>query len=127
MPTKTDTRKYHAESRPRPGSRVCKDLMEGLEALVQSLDEGEPLEKRFTVHTVTIPEPASYSASAVKRVRRKLGVSQALFAQIMGTSKKLIEAWETGTRTPSLMACRLLDAIHRDPAAFFRRMEKKAG
>lgn len=62
-----------------------------------------------------------FDARTVHRLRNRLGLSQGLFARLLGVSRKLIEAWEAGTRTPSPMACRLLDSICRDPTPYVRR------
>jgi putative transcriptional regulator len=93
--------------------------------LVQSLTEvrdglrGRP--EKLTMKTVEIPDPPRFTANAVHKLRDRLGLSQALFAKLLGVSRKLVEAWEAGTRTPSPMACRLLDAIARRPTMYIRR------
>jgi len=79
---------------------------------------------KLTIRTVDIPEPNTYGPSELHALRDKLQLSQALFARLLGVSKKLVEAWETGTRKPSLMACRLLDAVSRDPTGFIRQTRK---
>jgi putative transcriptional regulator len=71
--------------------------------------------------TVEIKDPPQFSPADVHRLRDKLGMSQALFAKLLGASCKLVEAWETGTRKPSPMACRLLEAIARQPSVYVRR------
>jgi putative transcriptional regulator len=93
--------------------------------LVQSLTEvrdsvrGRP--GKLTMKTVEIPDPPHFGAIAVHKLRNRLGLSQGLFARLLGVSRKLVEAWEAGTRIPSPMACRLLDAITRSPSLFVRR------
>lgn len=93
--------------------------------LVQSLTEvrdglrGRP--GKLTMKTVEIPDAPPCGAAAVHKLRDRLGLSQGLFAKLLGVSRKLVEAWEAGTRTPSPMACRLLDAIDRNPSLFVRR------
>jgi putative transcriptional regulator len=100
------------------------------ELLVQSLTElrdglrGQA--GKLTVKTVEIPDPPPFSAAAVHKLRDRLGLSQGLFAKLLGVSRKLVEAWEAGTRTPSPMACRLLDAIGRNPSFFVRRGRRAA-
>jgi DNA-binding transcriptional regulator YiaG len=81
---------------------------------------------KLDVRTVQIPHPSPYDAKAVRALRDQLGVSQALFAQIVGVSKKLVEHWESNVRKPSPMARRLMDAIARDPKGFYRRMHQSA-
>ena len=69
----------------------------------------------MTVRHVEVPEPGRYTAAAVRKLRQGLGVSQPVFAQLMGVSTVLVQSWEQGQRVPSRMARRLLDEIRRDP------------
>jgi len=93
--------------------------------LVQSLTEVREAARgratKLTVKTVDIPEPPEYDARSVHKLRDRLGLSQGLFGKLLGVSRKLVEAWEAGTRKPSPMARRLLDAIAREPNAYVRR------
>jgi putative transcriptional regulator len=90
--------------------------------LVQSLTEARDgfrgAAGKLTVKTLEIPDPPRFTAAAIHKLRTRLGLSQGLFARLVGVSRKLVEAWEAGTRTPSPMACRLLDAIARSSAIF---------
>lgn len=81
---------------------------------------------KLTMRTVEIPDPPRFTAAAVHKLRDRLGLSQGLFAKLLGVSRKLVEAWEAGTRTPSPMACRLLDAIARKPSLYVRRRRRVA-
>jgi DNA-binding transcriptional regulator YiaG len=81
---------------------------------------------KLTLRSLEIPDPPRLSAVAIRDLRNRLGLSQALFARLLGISQKLVEAWEAGTRTPSAMACRLLDAIARHPSLFLRRSRRVA-
>lgn len=87
----------------------------GLTELAETLERKERVEDRFTVRTVTIAAPRVYSPTQIRRTRLALGASQAVFAQIVGVSAKLVEHWEAGVRVPSPMARRLLDEINADP------------
>jgi DNA-binding transcriptional regulator YiaG len=93
--------------------------------LVQSLTEvrgglrGRP--GKLTMKTVVIAEPPRFNAMMVHQFRDRLGLSQGLFAELLGVSRKLVEAWEAGTRKPSPMACRMMEAIGRDPSVYVRR------
>ena len=91
-------------------------IIQGLKELAEALETGEPLGKRFTVRTVELPpEPRTYTPRAIRATRDKVGVSQPVFASLVGVSTALIQHWEQGVRMPSRMACRLLDEINRDP------------
>jgi len=100
------------------------------ELLVQSLTEARDGARghagKLTLKTVEIPDPPRFDADAVHKLRDRLGLSQGLFAKLLGVSRKLIEAWEAGSRTPKPMACRLLDAISRNPSIYVRRRRSVA-
>jgi putative transcriptional regulator len=105
-------------------------MIEGLTELAEALERGEPLEKRFTVRTVErLPRPSSYDAKRVRATRESLGMSQAVFAQLMAVSVNLVQAWERGDRSPAPIACRLLDEVARNRTQWMRRAmdAKKAG
>jgi len=87
-------------------------------------ERGEPLTVRQVVH---VPRPRARRAAQVRRLRTAtLGVSQALFAQLLGVSPKLVEAWESGRNTPAGPVCRLFELIERDPRGFLRRYARGA-
>jgi putative transcriptional regulator len=44
-------------------------------------------------------------------IRNKAGMTQAVFANYMGVSKKTVEAWELGRTHPTGPAYRLLDIL----------------
>lgn len=103
--------------------KAAKDNLGDL--LVQSLTEVRDGLRgqvgKLTVKTLEIPDPPRFTAAAIHKLRGRLGLSQGLFAKLLGVSRKLVEAWEAGTRTPSPMACRLLDALTRNPSLFLQR------
>ena len=91
-------------------------IIQGLTELVEALEQGEPLEKRFNVRTVELPQrPRQYGPAKVKATRESLSASQPIFASLLGVSTALVQHWEQGLRKPSAMACRLLDEINRNP------------
>jgi putative transcriptional regulator len=96
-------------------TQAGRKIVAGLQEIAEALERGVPLEKQFTVRHVTVPEPGQYNARAVKALRRRLGISQRLFAHLMGVSVILEQAWEQGRRFPNATARRLLDEIQRDP------------
>jgi putative transcriptional regulator len=77
-------------------------------------------DNRFTVRTIRVAEPGVYRPQMVRTVRKELGVSQAVFAQLLGVSQVLVRSWERGVREPAPIARRLLDIIREDPQAATR-------
>jgi len=106
--------------------RAVNDILHGRRELASAIEAGVPLEERFTVRTVSIPEPGKYAPAALKKLRAKLGLSQAAFASLLGVSRVWVQAWERGVREPSPLARRLLDTIRADPSAWLKTVWAKA-
>jgi DNA-binding transcriptional regulator YiaG len=101
--------------------KVSVRISESLQELHDALATGRPLEEFFTVRTVEIPDPPAFTAKKVRALRKRMAVSQAIFASLLGVSAELVEHWEQGVRVPQRIACRLLAEIQRDPADFLKR------
>ena len=101
------------------GSKILAAIEEATEAL-----RSEGLESpRLTVRTYKVaPAPRPYRPGAVKRVRERLGVSQAVLAEFLGVNVNTVRAWEQGKRPPQPIACRFLSEIEADPAYWQRRI-----
>jgi DNA-binding transcriptional regulator YiaG len=110
----------------RTRKTIGAQIIESLKELAESLERGEPLEKRFTVRTVELPaSPSIYTPSQVRKTRESLGASQPVFAALVGVSTALVQHWEQGFRKPSKMACRLFDEINRDPKRWVRMVRNR--
>ncbi len=88
-------------------SKLYDDLVTGLNEAIE-FEKGEGT-ARVTSYIITPVK--RYSNTEVKKVRRKVGMTQAVFADYMGVSKKTVEAWENGRTHPAGSACRLLDIL----------------
>lgn len=73
---------------------------------------------KVTVRRVDVSPPPDYRGDDVQRVREALGLSQAVFASLLGASASTVRAWERGARRPSDMARRLLELADRQPEVF---------
>jgi putative transcriptional regulator len=101
-------------------------MLADLAAFAKALESGTALESKYTVRRVEVPDsPRTYSAREVRATRDKIAVSQSIFAQLLGVSTILVQAWEQGHRTPAPWARRLLDEVNHDPKRW-RGMVKKA-
>ena len=103
---------------PRPGSAKTpvQEMIDGLTEFAEALKAGEDVREKFTARSVAFKlRPTLVSPKAVKRTRLSLGLSQSLFAQLLGVSASTVQAWEQGKRQPDPMACRVLAGIRRDP------------
>ena len=77
---------------------------------------------------LTLPPPRSFviapsvyrekgSQGNIQALRRKIGLSQADFAKVLGVSKNTICSWEQGTRKPDGASARLLQIAEKHPEA----------
>jgi DNA-binding transcriptional regulator YiaG len=115
-------------SRPARRTTTAKgrEIVASMREILEVERAGVPIESRFTVHTVELPdEPVVYNAIMVRATRDRLMVSQAIFAHLMGVSATLVRAWEQGQRNPAPWARRLLDEMNRNPR-HWRRMLRRA-
>ena len=106
--------------------RAAGDIMHSLRELAKAVEDGVPLSERFTVRTVSIPGPRKYSPAAVRKLRDQLGMSQAVFAELLGVSRIWVQGWERGVRQPSPLARRLMDTIRANPASWLATVWAKA-
>jgi putative transcriptional regulator len=53
-----------------------------------------------------------------------MGLSQALFAQVLNASPETVKAWEQGKRVPDGMALALLEVAERSPDVLMSRVKK---
>ena len=59
---------------------------------------------------------ATLRPKEIRKIRTALGLSQADFAQYLGTSVACIRSWEQGVRRPQSAALRLLCIAKKKPA-----------
>jgi putative transcriptional regulator len=90
-------------------------LAELLKAATQALEHAQG--KRELRTTVLPPAPAPVTAAQVRRIRKQLNASQAVFARYLNVSTRLVQAWEADRRSPEGPALMLLRLGERDPAA----------
>ena len=61
-----------------------------------------------------LPPVKKFSASDIKKLRKRFGVSQPVFAAYLNTSSNTLKQWEQGVRKPTSIAFKLLNLIaHR--------------
>jgi putative transcriptional regulator len=73
----------------------------------------------LTLNTTTLAAPApTLSKTRVAAIRKKTGMSQAVFASFLNVPKKTLQSWEQGARTPKAGEARLLQIAEADPEHF---------
>ena len=85
-----------------------------------AISRGELAPSRVTVREITardvvITPPPAFDAKRVQRVRKRMKLSQAVFAGVLNVSPSLVRAWERGARDPEGAPQRLLQVAENDP------------
>ena len=76
--------------------------------------------RKITMRTTTVtlpPRVERIRPEAVREIRRKLKVSQAVFARLLNVPVVTEASWEVGRRNPSGAALRLLQIAKKEPEA----------
>ncbi len=109
------------QTQTKAGRKIIASLREILDAQ----KSGAPFRgMKVTIRDAEVIEPSPHDAHSVRATRHKLGVSQPVFAKLVGVSVMLEQSWEQGQRFPGGPARRLLDEIRRHPdywAGFIRK------
>jgi len=90
---------------------VFESIMTGLQEAVD-YEQGKINVRKETITIEPIPE---ITASKIKEIRNNAGLTQAMFAAIIGVSQKTVEAWESGTNRPIGPARRMISIIQFHP------------
>lgn len=80
------------------------------EAIVHAEGKHEVRQRKISIK----PLP-TLNATDIRQIRQSLEMTQTLFAQALGVSKKTIEAWEAGTNVPNGSAKKLLQLFAENP------------
>ncbi len=135
MPTPTPKARPGKKSPPRKpfaeqSSRIGQRLIAGMEDLLATMKAGglAALEQKFTVRKVKIAkfEVPALDRADVLAIRASLGVSQPVFASLLGVSPALVKGWEQGLKVPSGIALRFLAEIRRNPEYWRGRVKEAA-
>lgn len=96
-------------------------------SIIQGLDEAAKyqegkIDARKT--KIAVKPVESFSSEDIKEIRKRVGLSQVIFASSLGVSKKTVEAWERGRNTPEGPSRRLLQLIRDNPEVIEQYMIK---
>ena len=85
---------------------ITKGLAEAIE-----FEQGKISARR---NVVKVTPPLEFSAAEIKDIRRKAGMTQVAFANVLGVSPKTVEAWECGRNRPDGPARRMMGLLRED-------------
>jgi putative transcriptional regulator len=90
--------------------QIFDELMEGFRDAI-ARKKGHAVSLRVT----EIPRVKPMRPRQIKKIRKALGASQAIFAYILNVSPKVVQSWEHGARRPTNAALKLLSIAQSDP------------
>jgi len=97
--------------RPAPKSRILRVVHETAGEL---LDAGFIDKRRMRMYDqLCLPPMQEYSAEAIRALRDRYQVSQAVLATILNTSLSTVRQWEIGEKRPSGPSVKLLSLLDR--------------
>lgn len=91
-------------------SRMIKEAVETMRDLQEIGVVSKQTLRDFEAQAVP---PPTYTAVAIRGLRERLHVSQAVFAAYLNASVSTVQKWENGEKKPSGAALRLLSVIER--------------
>jgi putative transcriptional regulator len=65
-----------------------------------------------------------FKAPDIRAIRERLGITQAIFADVLGVNVRTVQNWEQGHRVPTGPAMALLKIVEREPEAVFRALHE---
>jgi putative transcriptional regulator len=98
------------------GRNIADEILEGLNNAIAFVD-GDVSKGR--IHSVEVPDVVD-----VKALRRRLGYTQAEFANRYGFALSAVQEWEKRRRRPDRSARILLKLIDREPEAVERALAR---
>lgn len=91
------------------------DAFEAIHSAAQSLHNVGVINKTTMrgFDMACIERPTMFKPETIKRIRESFNVSQPVFAQYLNVSRSTVEKWESGDKSPSGAAVRLLSVVQR--------------
>ena len=97
------------------GARLVASLQEAV-AIERGVTEAPNVTRHLVSARVVMATPARrFDADGVKLIRKKIGLSQAVFSAALNVSAETVRAWEQGKKQPSGPAERLLEIADTNP------------
>ncbi len=91
-------------------SALSEKIKKGLEEILEYKQGKRTLRTKL----IELPEPPlEYGPKEIKQIREKGDYSQGVFAVILNVSIRTVQSWESGVRSPTHSALRLLEIIDK--------------
>ena len=104
-------------SQRRDKNEIRNIVEDELLALSEVMDVSDSMRK---FNRLKYPLPREYSARDIRRIRRKLHMSQSVLAYILNTKPTTVQKWELDINKPNGPASRLLQIIDEKGVKFLQ-------
>jgi putative transcriptional regulator len=88
-------------------------------------DAGRVVRRKLTSRKVLVDVVPQFEPERIVGIRERLGVSQPVFADVVGVKPVTVKAWEQGQKVPSGAARRLLQVLEFQPDAVMKAARVK--
>lgn len=100
-------------------SEFERSLLRGMKEAV-AVARGNAPTRVYTVSRLkaserSIAKPPAYTKDMIVMIRKRMGVSQPIFADVLNVSTPTVRGWEQGVREPEGPSLRLLEFAARQP------------
>ena len=93
------------------------------EAVAVARGETEPARVRMvTAREATAPPPPLFTGTMIRQLRRRLHLSQEVFAQVIYSTPSAVRSWEQDQRSPDGPTRRLLEIASEQPATVMAKL-----
>lgn len=97
------------------GDRLLAALDEAVEIEEGRREPARVVRHKLTTRVAEVVPPRSYKGPAIARIRKRMGLSQPVFARVLNASPATVKAWERGEREPDGISLRLLEVADKHP------------
>jgi putative transcriptional regulator len=104
-----------SRSKVKPPRRTKRDLFTELAEGVAALAEARQGKRTLRSHVVEFRPAPEMTPRQVRRVRKQLMISRAVFAAYLRTNVRTLENWEQGRAKPNAQAALLMSLVKMFP------------
>lgn len=108
------------------GERIIEGLEQALQYERGELSRVRAVRIPLTARVASARPAPSYTGARIARLRRRLKLSQALFARALNVSADTVRSWEQEKRVPDGAALRLLQVAERHPEVILENLRQRS-
>jgi len=107
--------------------RLIRSMKQAVEIARGTTPPARSYDLPLTTKDAKVPPAPDYVAAKIAAIRKRLGLSQTLFAQALNVSPGTVRSWEQGEKPPQGPSLRLLEIADHAPQALLGRIIIRGG